>query len=51
MNDDVPWYIICQSPHSLDYFEVSQSFYLDESTQHEKEEEEEESHDDVSCNM
>ena len=26
MNDDVPWCIVCQSPHSLDYCVVAQSF-------------------------
>ena len=50
MNDDVPWCIICQSPHSSDHCVFAQSFSLDHSTQNE-EEEEENNHGDVSCNM
>ncbi len=50
MNDNVPWCIICQSPHSVEYCAVAQSFAFDHSLQIE-EEEEEKSHDDVSCNM
>ena len=50
MNDDVPWCIICQSPYSLDYCMVAQSFVADQNAQHE-EKEEEKGHNDVSCNM
>ena len=50
MNDDVPWCIICQSPHSLEYCAISLSFVSDHSVQNE-EEEAEKSHDDISCNM
>ena len=50
MNDDVPSCIICQSPHSSEYFKFSQSFRLGQNVQTE-EEEEEKCHDDVSCNM
>ena len=50
MNDDVPWCIVCQSPHSLEYCVVSQSFASNHSVEND-EEEEEKSHDDVSCNM
>ena len=49
MNDDVPWCIVCQSPHFADYCVVTQSFVSDHSTHNE--EEDEKSHDDVSCNM
>ena len=50
MNDDVPWCIICQSPHSSKYCVVSQLFVLGYSAQNE-EEEVEKGHDDISCNM
>ena len=50
MNDDVPWFIICQSPHSLEYCIVSQSFVSSQNAQNE-EEEEGKNHDDVSFNM
>ena len=49
MNDDVPWCIVCQSPHSTDYCVVAQYFVLYHSTHND--EEDEKSHDDVSCNM
>ena len=49
MNDDVPWCIVCQSPHYIEYYFVAQSFVLDHSTHNE--EEDEKSHDGVSCNM
>ena len=38
MNDDVPWCIICQSHHSLEYCVVAQSFVLDHNAQNEQEE-------------
>ena len=50
MNVDVPWCIICQSPHSSDYCAVAQSVSSDQSKKYE-EEEEKRIHDDVSCNM
>ena len=50
MNDDVPWCILCQSPHSSEYCVVAQSFVSDHSAQNE-EEEAEKSHDDIRCNM
>ena len=50
MNDDVPWCIIFQSPHSSEYCDVAQSFVPDHNAQSE-EEEAEKNHDDISCNM
>ncbi len=49
MNDDFPWCIICQSPHSLDYCVVAQSFASGQNAQNKKEEEKR--HNDVSYNM
>ena len=48
MFDDMPWYIICQSPHSSEYCVVSQSFATN---QHSQNGEDEEDHEDVTCNM
>ena len=35
LNDDVPWCIICQSPHSLEYCAIYQSFASNHSAQNE----------------
>lgn len=50
MNDNVPWCIICQSPHSPNYYAIAQSFVLDQVVK-DGEDEKEKGHDDVSCNM
>ena len=50
MSDYVPFCIICQSPHSLDYCTIAQSFATNQNVQNE-EGEEENDHDDVSYNV
>lgn len=46
----MPWCIVCQSPHSLNFCAVAQFFSTPQQTQPE-EGEKEKSHDDVACYM
>ena len=48
--EDMPWCIIFQSPHSLNYCVIAQSFSANQQIKP-KEGEEDKSHEDITCNM